>query len=68
MLSYPNIEAERARHGLTVAKLTEKLHVCRKTYYNWIRKGKIPQDQLEAMAILFKVPIDYLLGVDDEKR
>ena len=63
MLMYPNIEAERARRGLTVAELTNKLHVCRKTYYNWIASGKIPQEKLQAMADLFGVSADYLLGL-----
>lgn len=60
---FPNIEAERARRGLTVADLTNKLLVCRKTYYNWIASGKIPQEKLQAMADLFDVSTDYLLGL-----
>ena len=59
---YPNIDAERARNRLTVEQLSSKLKVSRKTYYNWIHKGKIPQSKLEAMSILFNVSIDYLLG------
>lgn len=58
---YPNIEAERARKGLTVEKLTQLIGVTRKTYYNWIAKGKIPQSKLEKMADLFEVSTDYLL-------
>lgn len=69
MLIYPNIEAERARRGLTVAELTNKLHVCRKTYYNWIARGKIPQEKLQAMADLFEVPVGYLtINSDDKKK
>ena len=58
---YPNIEAERARNGMTVEDLTKKLGVTRKTYYNWIAQGKIPQSKLIAMADIFEVSVDYLL-------
>lgn len=61
-MKYPNIEAERARNGLTVESLTKKLNVCRKTYYNWINCGKIPPSKLEEMAELFGVSTDYLFG------
>lgn len=59
---YPNIDAERARKGLSVEQLTEKLGVTRRTYYNWLSKGKIPQSKLEIMADLFNVSVDYLLS------
>lgn len=59
---YPNIDAERARHGLTVSTLAIKLNVSRKTYYNWLRKGKIPQGKIEELADMFNVTCDYLLG------
>ena len=48
--SYPNIEAERARHGLSVEQLTQTLGVTRKTFYNWIAHGEIPQSKAEKMA------------------
>ncbi len=59
---YPNIEAERARNGLTVEGLTSALGVTRKTFYNWINSGNIPQTKLVAMADLFNVSTDYLLA------
>lgn len=59
---YPNIDAERARLGLTVGELTEKLGVTRKTYYNWLANGKIPQNKLVLMADLFKVSVGYLIN------
>lgn len=58
---YPNIAAERARHGMSMDELAEKLGVCRKTLYNWRDKGKIPETKLKAMARLFNVTTDYLL-------
>lgn len=59
---YPNIDAERARKGMTIGEMTAALGVTRKTYYNWVRRGNIPQDKLVAMADLFDVSADYLLG------
>lgn len=61
-MRYPNIEAERARNGLTKTALTNLLKINRKTYYNWISKGQIPQKKLEEMAEIFNVSVDYLLG------
>jgi len=61
-MKYPNIDAERARKGLTVSSLTNLLGVNRKTYYNWLSKGVIPQSKLNAMADIFNVSVDYLLG------
>ena len=59
---YPNINAERARSGLSLEALASKLGVSRKTLYNWIEKGNIPQQKLESMADLFNCSTDYLLG------
>ena len=59
---YPNIDAERARNGLTVEQLAKKLNVTRKTYYNWVKNGKIPQKKIIDMADLFNVSVDYLLS------
>lgn len=58
---YPNIDAERARRGMSCKKLAEVLGVTRKTLYNWVNKGNIPQNKLENMAELFDCTIDYLL-------
>lgn len=59
---YPNIDAERARNGMTVEQLTEKLGVSRKTYYNWLSKGKIPSAAISKMTEIFNVSADYLLA------
>lgn len=59
---YPNIDAERARNGMTVERLTSELGVNRRTYYSWLSKGRIPQKQLEKIADLFNVSVGYLLG------
>lgn len=60
-LTYPNIEAERARRGYSKDEFAGLLGVSRKTYYNWIEKGKIPQSKLEKMANLFGTSTEYLL-------
>lgn len=59
---YPNIEAERARNGLSYEMLAKQLGVTRKTLYTWINKGNIPLEKLIAMADMFNCTIDYLLG------
>ncbi len=61
---YPNIEAERARHKISLEQLTSMLNISRKTYYNWTHKGKIPQSKLEEMADIFNVSVDYLLKTE----
>ena len=61
-MKYPNIDAERARAGMSVETLAQKLGVTRKTLYNWISKGSIPRTALEQMSELFGCSIDYLLG------
>lgn len=65
-MRYPNIDAERARRGMTVADLAAALGVGRKTLYNWCRRGRIPTKKLEAMANIFQCPSDYLLENGEE--
>lgn len=61
-LKYPNIEAERARKGMSQDVLAERLGVTRKTVFNWMTNGNIPTGKLIEMADLFGCSIDYLLG------
>lgn len=61
-MKYPNIDAERARMGISNDALAERLGVSRKTLYNWIDKGNIPTTALVQMADTFNCSIDYLLG------
>jgi transcriptional regulator with XRE-family HTH domain len=60
---YPNIEAERARKGMSYESMASSLNVSRKTIYNWLNSGNIPQSKLEEMADLFGCSTDYLLGL-----
>ena len=59
---YPNINAERSRMGLSLEELAQKLGVTRKTIYNWVTSGNIPQRKAEQMADLFHCSMDYLLA------
>lgn len=60
-MRYPNIEAERVRAGMTKEALAKELGVTRKTLYNWIASGNIPQIALDHMANLFRCTTDYLI-------
>ncbi len=60
-MPYPNINAERSRRGMTIEEMARSLGVTRKTVYNWMTHGHIPQSQLEAMSSMFNCSIDYLL-------
>lgn len=61
ILLYPNINAERCRRKLTIEEFARELGVTRKTVYNWMVRGNIPQSKLEKMADMFNCSIDYLL-------
>ena len=63
-MSYPNINAERSRKGMTTEELAKSLGVTRKTLYNWIAHGNIPQSKLVLMSELFNCSIDYLLKTE----
>lgn len=65
---YPNIEAERARNGLSYEEMARKLGVSRKTIYNWLISGNIPQSKLIDMGNLFGCSIDYLLNHKSKER
>lgn len=64
-MQYPNINAERSRNGLTLEDLAKLLGVTRKTVYNWITRGNIPQAALEKMADTFCCSVDYLLDTKE---
>lgn len=62
-MRYPNIEAERARSGMTKEKMATSLGVSLSTVKNW-QSGRtdIPASKIIIMAGLFNVTTDYLLG------
>lgn len=57
-----NIEAERARKGMSKERLAKELNISVKTYYNWINEiTEVPSSALIRMSKLFGTAIDYLL-------
>jgi DNA-binding XRE family transcriptional regulator len=58
--TFPNIEAERARAGMTLDEFTNAIGVCRKTYHNWRNSGSIPNSKAIEIAKLFSVPVEYI--------
>lgn len=64
---YSNVEAERARRGWTIAQISEKLNISEKTYRNRLANAKdLPASDVYALATLFEVSADYLLGLSDK--
>jgi transcriptional regulator with XRE-family HTH domain len=67
-VKYPNIEAERARLGLSKDEFAKKLGIATKTYYNWLNGvNPIPSDVLMEMARMSNSTMDYLMGLSKEK-
>lgn len=53
---------------MTLDEFAANLGVTRKTIYNWMTQGNIPQSALERMASLFDCSVDYLLGRREEVK
>ena len=68
-VKYENIEAERARLGLSKDGFAKSLGIATKTYYNWLNGvNPIPSDALVKMSGICKAGTDYLLGLTDIRR
>ena len=68
-MKYPNIEAERARIGMTKDGFAKRLGIATKTYYNWLNGvNPIPSDRLIEMSLLCDSKIDYLLGLSNKRN
>lgn len=66
-MKYPNIEAERARLGLSKEEFARQLGIVTKTYYNWINGvNPIPSDALIEMSQICRAKTDYLLGIEEK--
>ena len=64
-MTYPNIEAERARIGMTRTSLAAAIGVSTGTLKNWQNgRTEIPASKIVALATIFGVRTDYLLGLD----
>lgn len=60
---FPNIEAERAKAGMTNGKLAAAIGVGIKDIGSWQSgEAEIPASKIVALADLFNVSSDYLLG------
>jgi DNA-binding XRE family transcriptional regulator len=69
MQKYPNIEAERARMGLTRRQTAEALGVKRDTYCDWLNgKYPIPANFCVELASLFGCSVEYLLSSNERKE
>ncbi|WP_367567283.1 helix-turn-helix domain-containing protein [Lacrimispora sp.] len=65
-MKYPNIEAERARLGMSKEEFAKSLGIVPKTYYNWLNGvNPIPSDVLIEMARMCNAKTDYLLGLGE---
>lgn len=64
---YSNLEAERARHGLTIQQAAEKLGISEKTYrYRLANAQNMSVTALVEYANLYGCSVDYLLGLSDK--
>ena len=62
-MTFPNIEAERARSGMTKAEMAATIGVTTDTVKNWQNgRTEIPASKIVALADVFGVTTDYLLG------
>lgn len=62
-MTFPNIEAERARIGMTKARMATAIGVTSETVKNWQNgRTEIPASKIVALADMFGVTTDYLLG------
>ena len=60
------IQALRKQHGLSQEGLGERLGVSRQAISRWEMDGAVPEvDKLIAMARLFGVSLNQLLGVEE---
>lgn len=59
-----NIEAERARLGMTKGEMCKALNITGKTYNAYLNGRSIPSSILERLRDLTGKSVDYLLGID----
>lgn len=66
---YPNIEAERARLGLTINGLAQRIGVTPKTIWNWQHGVHvIPSNKLVQLCDLFDCSMEYLLQTANRRE
>lgn len=65
---FPNIDAERARLGLTKTALASELGIERATLAGYVEGVRpIPLNILMKMASMFECSLDYLVGLSDSR-
>lgn len=66
---FPNIDAERARHGWSKVVLASKLNVSYSTLKNWLNGNTIiPASKVIEMSKIFNCTTDYLLNLTDKRN
>lgn len=66
-MRFPNIEAERARRGMSREDFVRPIGVSTKTYSNWQNnQTDIPCTKLILMARFLGCSIDYLIGIESQ--
>jgi len=65
---YPNIEAERIKHRMSIDELALQLNVNARTIRRW-QTGvtEIPVSKIITLTGIFGVSSDYLLGLEEAK-
>jgi transcriptional regulator with XRE-family HTH domain len=69
LMSMPaKIKELRTKHGMTQAELASRLDITRSAVNAWEQGGAIPSTEtIVHLARIFKVPSDYLLGIDNKQ-
>lgn len=67
-MRFQNIDAERARYGMSKVQLARTLNVSEKTLYNWEKTGQYTLAALRKMAEMFNCSIDYLVETKEETK
>lgn len=66
MTTFERIKKLAKQHGMTLAKLNEKAGLGTNSIYHWKTK-KPSTDNLQKVAKVLNVSVDYLLGKDEHK-
>lgn len=67
MTTFERIKKLAKQHGMTLAKLNEQAGLGTNSIYHWKTK-KPSTDNLQKVAKVLNVSVDYLLGKDEHKK
>ena len=65
-IKYPNLEAERARRGITYEDLASELGLSRVTLWSKITSGRFNVDECRHLCELFHKKFEYLFASDSD--